>query len=398
MNEKVYIRCSLQQMAQSEVLDMVPAETLQRIRAVDSHPEFRVFSVGHEGEANANVLGVGMKVLKYAKDIIVQMFNKIKLGLPTFNRHDPNTNSHINREVVGEVVGKTVKTISGVLHTLTAVYIKPEHRGAEMDIASIEGNFEAEEHSDGSMGVVRLSNITGIALSNHSLDTPGMPGATLQAALQMFTQKGRFQQMDITKEQVKEAILKLGIKVNELYSDDDIVSSEPAKKSKQNEYEHAKRLEKRLGEAREENSKLQGENVKLQDSNKQLQVKANVGTTKEILKTVSTERKLDDKFVKFIEKNVGSFKSEKEGDEFKTELEKFVDTQAKEYKEMGELYGFETKITTDAKGGDDDDSDDDGKGKGTGTPSSDGKGGKKDEEVKGDKYTDPEKNDFIPEA
>ncbi|HPN56692.1 MAG TPA: hypothetical protein PLD92_07570, partial [Candidatus Omnitrophota bacterium] len=73
--ERVYIKCELQQMAQSEILDMIPSETLQRIRDTDPHPEFRVFSVGHEGSANATVLGVGMKILNYARDIIVQMFN-----------------------------------------------------------------------------------------------------------------------------------------------------------------------------------------------------------------------------------------------------------------------------------------------------------------------------------
>jgi hypothetical protein len=349
MKERIYLSCQIQQMAESDVLEMIPAETLQRIRGKDAHPEFRVFSIGHEGEANANVLGMGMKVLKYAKDIIVQMFNKVKFGLPTFNRHNPASNSHENRQVVGEVVGKTLKSIQGVLHALAAVYISPEFRANDLDIASIEGDFEAEEKQDGSMGVINLSQITGIALSNHQIDTPGMPGATLQAALQMFTQKyGRTQQMAMTKEQVKAAITEAGLKISDLFTDEEIVGSEPAKKAKQTEYEWAKRIETKLGEAREENAKLQGKITALETEKATLAEKANSASVKDVLSAISTERKLDPKFVAYVEKNIKAFKSTKTGDEMKFELEKFVDTTAKDYVEMGKTYGFEAKVTTEA--------------------------------------------------
>jgi hypothetical protein len=394
MKEKVWISCQLQQMAESEVLEMIPAETIQRIRAKDQHPEFRVFSLGHEGEANANVLGHGMKILKYAKDIIVQMFNRVKYGLPTFNRHDPNTNAHTNREVVGEVVGKTLKTIQGALHTLAAVYIRPEFRGHDLDIASIEGDFEAEEAQDGSMGVVNLSQITGIALSNHAIDTPGMPGATLQAALQMFTQKyGRVQQMAMTKEQIKAAILEAGLKIEDVFTGEEIVATEPAKKAKQTEYEWAKRIETKLGEAREENAKLQGKITALEGEKATLAEKANQSTVKDTLAGIATERKLDPKFTAFAEKNLRNFKSTKTGDEFKAELEKFVDVTAKDYVEMGKLYGFEAKVTTEAqKTGDNTNA-----GGGAGAPAADGGKGAATGDDKGTStYEDPAKNDFIP--
>jgi hypothetical protein len=392
--ERVYIKCELQQMAQSEILDMIPSETLQRIRDTDPHPEFRVFSVGHEGAANATVLGVGMKILNYARDIIVQMFNRLRLGLPAFNRHQPQTNSHVNRDSVGEVVGKTIQKISGVLHTLAAVYIKPEYRSVDLDIASLEGNFEAEENSDGSMGVVSLSNITGLALSNHKVDTPAMPGATLQAALQMFTQKtGRMHQMEeFTKEQIKEAILKMRLSPADIFSEEEIISSDPARKAKQTEYEHVKRLEKRLGEAREENSKLQGEFSKIQDENKQLAIKANAGVVRDVFTSIAREKKLDQKFVQYVNKNIPLFKSDKKDAEFKAELEAFVNTQAKEYVEMGKLYGFEAKVTVDGNPADD-------KSKENETPGTPPTDKKKDgeEEAIENVLEDPKKNDFIPD-
>lgn len=394
MKERILIKCEMQQMAQHEVLEMIPADTVNRIRTVDPHPEFRVFSVGHEGEANANIVGRGMQILRYARDIIVQMFNRVKLGLPTFNRHDPTTNSHSNRESVGEVVGKTMKEIGGKLHTLAAVYIKPEYRGHDLDIASIEGNFEAAEEGDGAMGVVNLSSITGIALSNHAVDVPGMPGATLQAALQMFTQKhGRFQQMEITTAQVKEAILKNGLKATDLYTVEELLSLDPVKSAKKEEYEWAKRVEKKLGEANEENAKLQGKISELNAHNAKLAEKANAGTVKETLAQVATEKKLDPKFVQYVEKNLKTFKSTKEGDEFKSELDKFVDGQAKEYVEMGKIYGFEAKVTTEAKAP----AGEKKPAAGAGAPSGDGaQGGKEEGDEGSPEFEDPSKNEFIP--
>lgn len=394
MKERVIIKGTLQQMAQSEVLEMIPSDTLRRVRDMDPHPEFRVFSIGHEGDANANVLGAGMKVLHYAKDIIVQMFNRVKVGLAALYRHDPSTNSHVGRESVGEIVGKTVKEIGGRLHALAAVYIKPEYRDHELDVASIEGDFEAEEHTDGSYGVVNLSEVTGVALSNHRVDTPGMEGATLQAALQMFTQKyGRLQQMD--KDQVKLEISKGNFKPEDLFSQQELLGCAPVKEAKQQEYEHSKRIEKKLGESHEENQKLQAKVTELESKNTQLLERVSVGNVKDVFSKVAADKKLDPKFVTFVEKNLKGFKSDKEGDEFKEAVEKFVDGQAKEYVEMGKLYGFEAKVSTESKKEDEGD-----KGKEEGDKNFGGGSGDDDKGSAasgGDSFTDPKKNDFIPE-
>ena len=196
--------------------------------------------------------------------------------------------------------------------------------------------------------------------------------------------------MDITKEQVKEAIVKLGMKLLDIFTEEEIVASEPAKKAKQTEYEWAKRIEGKLGEAREENAKLQGKVTALEGEKATLAEKANASSSRDMVSTIATERKLDDKFKAYVEKNLRTFKSAKTGDEFKGELEKFVDTMAKEYVEMGKLYGFEAKVTTEAKKGDTGDNKGD-----AGTPPADGKGaGSGDEGLSA--YEDPKKNEFIP--
>jgi hypothetical protein len=199
---------------------------------------------------------------------------------------------------------------------------------------------------------------------------------------------------NMSKEQIKAAITEAGFKLTDLFSEEEIVASEPAKKAKQTEYEWAKRLETKLGEAREENSKLQGENQKLKGDQALLLEKANAGTSKELLSTIATERKLDPKFTAYVEKNIKHFKSSKTGDELKEDIGKFIDAQAKEYTEMGKSYGFEAKITTAQQQSQDDKS----KSGGSGTPAADGKTGS--EDASGDEgaspYEDPKKNEFIP--
>lgn len=395
MNNRIYFVAELQQMAESEVLSMIPNDTLMRIRQSDPHPMFKVFSIGHEGDAKgANVIGMGSKLVRWARDVVVQMFNKIQQGLQVFKGHNPNSNSHSGRQSVGEIVGKTMKEINGALHTLGAVYIKPEFRNEKLDVASLEGVVEMGERMDGDVDVLNVKSITGLAVDDSNVSQPAMAGATLQASLQMFTRNNEreFQQMEITKDQVKEAVLKLRLNPTDIFSEDDIVASEPAKKAKQTEYEHAKRLEKRLGEAREENSKLQGEVTKYEGEISKLKEKASVGTAKETFASIATERKLDPKFQKFVERNLKDFKSDKDGEEFKSELGKFVDGQVQAYKDNAALYDIkDVKITTEDK------PDDKTKSKSsTDAPSSDDNNDQNQDQQVSDEYTDPAKNDFIP--
>ena len=393
MRNRIYFTAQLQQMAESEILTMIPKDTLARIQQIDSHPMFKVFSIGHEGDASgANVVGIGARLVKWARDVVIQMFNHIESGLKVFKGHNPDSNSHSGRMEVGELVGKTMREINGVLHTLGAVYIKPEFQDKKLDVASLEGVVEFGERIDGDIDVLNVKSITGLAVDDGDVSTPAMPGATLQAALQMFTQENEreFQQMEITKEQVKEAILKLGLNVVDLFSDSQIESSEPAKKSKQTEYEHAKRVEIKLGKVEEENSKLQGSITKLEGDNTILREKASTGIAKELIGKIATDKKLTPEVQKFIGKNIGSFKSDKEGGELNKDLEIFVDVQTKEYKEQAELYGVkDVKVTTeDDKGGGD-------KGAGAGDDDSRKTPG---ENVISDENQDPEKNDFIPKT
>ena len=394
MKNKIIIKAELQQLSDSEIQNMIPDDTLNRIKQSDDKPLFKVFSVGHEGDANANVLGRGMNVLKYAREIIVQMFHRIKFGLPVFQGHDPRTNAHDHRQEIGEVAGKAVKFINNTMHTLTAIYIKPEFRDEVLDVASIEGNFEAVEKRKGVFGVVKLNSVTGVALSDGRVDTPGMPGATLQAALQMFSNRG-VDTMD--KKDVRTAILELKLKPDDLFSDDEILSMGVVKKYKENETEHATNLEKRLTETREENKKLQGDITKLNNEKATIVSKLSTYESSGAFTDIAKERNLSDKFKAFVEKNISDFKTDKTGDEFKTELGKFVDTQAKKYEDFAKLYGVDAEITNkdneDKKSGDGKDKEN----SSNNAPSGDSQNSGDANEGIEDKYLDSKENDFIPD-
>ena len=198
----------------------------------------------------------------------------------------------------------------------------------------------------------------------------------------------------MTKEEIKEAVRQMNMSPTDLFSDEVICATEPAKKSKQTEYEHAKRVEEKLGKVHEENSKLQGVVAKLEGEKTSLLEKAKVGQAKEVFGTLAAEKKLDPNFQKFVEKNIGSFKSDKEGEDFKLEMDTFITKQAKEYKEHAELFGAkDVKITVESEEGEEGKDD---KGKKGARSGDAGKKETDDDDEEVDELEDPEKNEFIP--
>ena len=384
---KIQIRARVQNMAQDDIMSMISPDTIERIKAQDKHPEFRAYVIGHEGEAAGNEVGFGKRVMQYFREAIVQIAEKLRLGTKLFLGHGA-TNSHDGRTPIGEVVGKALKNIGGKLHSIAAVYIDPDYRQQELDVASFEGEIGFKVEGGGKARALSIEDITGIALASSKLAKPAFPGATLLGAVQNFTRKGG---EAVDKEEVLKAIRELGLKITDIFTEDEIRDSEPAKKAKQTEYEHAKRVEKQLGEERGKVLKLTETNETLTKQVSDLNAKVNIATVDMVLKAAIGERKLNDKQKAFVEKKKAEFKSDKAGDELKTDVNRFIDSQLDEYKEFAKLMG----IKDDATGGDDDDKgkdddkDDNSRKKG-GTGNGDGSGSV-DESL-----LDPKNNDFIP--
>jgi len=372
---KFYIKAQLQSMSKEEMFNMIPPDTLKRLKAGDENPMIKVFAVGHEGDADGRLIGIGRKIIQYFRDAILQLSNKIKMGLQIFHDHAVD-NLHTGREQIGEVVGKALQNIGGKLFSLAAVYIYPQYRNLPLDIASIEANITYQEKNEGKAEALSVDEVTGIALGNSKVSKPGFPGATLLGTVQAFTQKKKGRVQDMTIQEIISAIKEGKFKITDVFSEEEIKESDPSKKAKQTEYEHAKRIEKSLGEEREKVLDLHKEVDELKGKNKNLNESANSSKVSSLFEEAVKERKLNEKQKNFISRNLKTFKSGEDKEKVKEDFDRFLDAQIKEFDDTKKIIMGQEDA-------------DDTKNKGVG--SGDGKELESQEE-----YEEPEKNDFIP--
>ena len=175
----------LQEMAADEIMEMVGESILNKLRADDPNPLIKAFVVGHEGESKGNLVGFGNVIKRWFKTMIRALGSKIQAGLQLFHGH-VDTNSHEGRVPIGEVVGTKLKEIDGRESVIVACHIKPEFRNLPLDVASVETTVDYKQNPDGTLEILGVSDVTGIALGNSRVQTPGFPGATLLGQLQAF--------------------------------------------------------------------------------------------------------------------------------------------------------------------------------------------------------------------
>lgn len=385
--KSIVIRAELQNLTKREILEMVPADTIARIKESDAKPEFKVFCVGHEGVANAQELSLGSKVVKayhYLKNMIFKIGEKLQFGTPAFSGHGEN-NSHSGREQIGELVGKSVKMIGDKLSALAVTYIYPQFKKLDLDVASIESEVEYIPKGMSSGDVIDIHKITGIALGSSKVNTPAFPGATLLGTLQAFSKEAQFNRKTedkMDKQEIIDAIREGKFTITDIFTAEEITASEPAKKAKQTEYEHAKRIEKQLGEEREKVITLTKSIEEKDGKLKTLGEAVSKAQASTLLTKAAEVRKFNDKQKAFIERRIGSFKSDKIGDELQLEFDKYLDNEIKEFGEYAKVMGIKIEDPEIDPA--------------TGKPKEKGAGNDDAKEGEGEDLTKPEKNDFIP--
>ena len=374
---KAVLSAQLHHMADTDLLAMIPLDTLARIRQADPSPEIRAYVIAHEGEAEGNMVGIGRRVMQYFRDAIIRLHDRLQLGTAIFHRHG-QTNDHSGREPIGELVGKSLKTIGGKLHDVAAMYIKPQFRNRPLDIASIEADVTfTETDQPGTCQAVDIGDITGIALSSSSVERPGFAGATLLATIQAFV-GGETKTM--TLEELKAAAAELKAKPSDLFAKEvlaaDPIVEEHVKAQKQTEYEHAKRIETKLAKEREDRQKAEADyEAKLKSAQTETLRSRSAGA----LDALAAERKLTAEQKAFVQKRFDGFKTEAtDEDGLKADLQKHLDGELKEFGEFAKIYGVKTEV----KLVDD-----------PGTPPAD-----KTVTPDGEDLTDPAVNDFIPKV
>jgi hypothetical protein len=336
----------LQEMASEEILDHISASAYKRIKAADSKAEFRAYVIGHEGESSGKLVGIGRVIKKWARSAVEHINEKLAVGTKIFHMHGP-TNEHEGRKPIGEIVGKTMSDIAGKLSSIAITYIYPEFKDIPLDIASIEAEIILPEtiNPNARSVDVDVTEITGVALGNSEIATPGFAGATLLASLQEFADNANHEKPDkenksMTPDEIKKAIREGKLKPSDLFGSDEIADDPTV----QGVIRDRRRNEEGFGKRMEE--KLEAEKTKLEQEKKDLQTKLDIATKgalkirgSEAIKPAIEKRKLDEKQSAFILKNAAKFEPKTE-ESLVGDLDKFLDAQLEDLRGFTELYGI----------------------------------------------------------
>jgi len=341
------IRATIMEMASSEILSHIPANVYEEVKSIDPHPEFRAYVIGHEGISEGKVVGHGDMVKRWFASAIEKIVAKLQYGTKIFHKH-AKTNSPAGRGVIGHIVGKAKQIIGDNLSAIAIAYIKPEYRDLKLDVASIEADVILSDDQNRGIYDANVEDITGIALGDSAVQRPGFPGATLVSQIQAFAQSqftpggGEMTTINEVRDFIKTGNLKPSdiFGLGDLTKDPMIEEHVEAerKKAVTGEYEHRKRDEEGFDKTKDKLVKDHEKKVKEQNDLIAKQTIEIIQTkTASWLEAQKEKRGLDDKQMKFINRNVSKFKAE-DADKAEDEFNKFLDDQ------VDELSGIEKDV------------------------------------------------------
>lgn len=328
-------------MADDDVLGMISPMTIEHIKKAkgDPAPLFKAFRVGHEGEAQPNILGIGRTVQRWFQSAIEKLTDKLYLGTKVYHNHMP-TNDEKGRSPIGEIVGKAMRHIEGALSSVAVAYIYPQFRDLPLDVASIEADLLVPKDAAAfDVQDVDVLSITGVALGNSQLSKPAFPGATLLAQLQAFAENTHPQgEKKMTLEEIRTAIQEGKFKPSDVF-DPKVLSTDPlvvdiVKDETQNLRGYQLR---KLREADDKITALEGEKKALSEKlvgHERATVKAKA---KEVFDAIVAERpklKDDPRLVKYVGRALDKGFEAKDEATLKADLNKFVDDQVAEYADL----------------------------------------------------------------
>ena len=365
------ILAKLQNMAASEILNIVPEDLYREIKEKDPHPVFRAYVVGHEGETSPTIIGVGQRVLTWFSSAINMLVKKIQYGTKVFFGHNEDS-THEGRKVIGEIVGKTVKTIKDRINAVVVTYIHPDYKGLPLDIASIEADIVL--NGDNVHGAnIEVGEITGLALGNSSVEKPGFPGATLLSELQAFADKSTTQFIEggkmVTISEVRTFIKAENLKPSDIFGLGDLMKDsmvsealdKEKKKAVTGEYEHRKRDEEGFDKTKD---KMEADHKKAVDKMdvELKKLRGDIGKTKaaDLFATKAKERKLSDQQQKYIDLKKDGFVSE-DLEKLPQEVDSYMDARLEDFKKEAEIFGHKEESTSGKKGGGEPGSEEEGK-------------------------------------
>ena len=183
------IRLDVQEMSASAIADAIPADVMAEIKRTDARPLFRAYTLAHAGQSRGRLVGVGNVIKTWAASIIRKLHDRVTIGLEMFLGHGKDNSIDPGRIVVGKVVAKKLVEIDGRTSSVVIAHIDPLYSAMPLDVCSLEGSIDLAIDRAGNMTALDVDKISGIALGNSSMDTPGFEFATIQGALQAFAEQ-----------------------------------------------------------------------------------------------------------------------------------------------------------------------------------------------------------------
>jgi len=312
---------------------------LEGIKKSDPNPDIKAFTIAHNGAVDIVLNGIKTPV-QWIRSAVRWIKNALIPDTPIFQHHGaPGDNSHDGRVSIGKVIGSKVIEEGTKIATIAAMYIYPQFRHLNLDVASIEADIHYARNGN-IVYPTSVEKVTGVALANSSTAKPGFPGATMIGAIQAFA-KEKDDSMPTSVEEVKELVISLGITPEQIFSNQELIGSkvivDHVRKEKKDTYEHAKRIQSEKEELQLQfDAQKSDYEKKIAEATKQ----ALIARSGNVFSSVAQERKLEDIQKKFVERRLPSFATEATDDvKMKEDLNKFIDTQLTEFEEMQVLLG-----------------------------------------------------------
>jgi len=174
----------IQSFSNVDILNLIPPETLTKIKETDSNPLFQAYSICHEGNSTPTIIGEGPKPISWTKRAIQSLKNIVTKGVKFFLGHNED-NSTEGRQELGEVVADTQQEIDGVLHHIVIGYFPDREKVIDTDICSQEADWDLFETAKNYIAD-KINELTGIALGDSDYEKPAFKGARRLGMIQAF--------------------------------------------------------------------------------------------------------------------------------------------------------------------------------------------------------------------
>jgi hypothetical protein len=313
--------------------------------AKKNHSLVKVYTVAHEGESRPTVLGSSNSyVINWIKDSVKKVYDKINLGIQCIKGHTKDNNLG-NEKILGKVVGKTIKTIDNILHSIVAVEFIDKN-DSNYDVISMESDVDIDTTNN---IVTNIYDVFRFALGNSKETQPAIPMARQITSMQFFEHEietkpknGGNPVEQITFNQVRDAVRALNIFPSQLYSMEDIFGKAEKKENGQvifygGDHKVISEINKHIPDVSIYNSKVEELNKQVEGLKAIEKEYAQIRKEKETKNLLSNidgifaERNLEKPKVDFLKKRLDKFIVDEPNVE---KLNEFINDQLEIYKEV----------------------------------------------------------------